>query len=139
MSRTRNSKRKALTALALSLVAAAALTATASGQQSPEIPYLSHGQGVDETQFQGSDSGGPMFPNGVPYGYVGRGVDSGAESAPALAATDTPIQSSADGGPMFPNGVPYGYVGRGVDSGAESAPGASSRRSRAPRTAGPSS
>jgi hypothetical protein len=122
MSRTQNSKRKALTALALSLVAAGALTATASGQQSPEIPYLSHGQGVDETQFQGSDNGGPMFPNGVPYGYVGRGVDSGAESAPALGATDAPLQSSAAGGPMFPNGVPYGYVGRGVDSGAESAP-----------------
>ncbi len=64
-----------------------------------------------------------MFPNGVPYGYVGRGVDSGSESALARGATDAPIQSSAAGGPMFPNGVPYGYVGRGVDSGAESAPG----------------
>ena len=59
-----------------------------------------------------------MFPNGVPYGYVGRGVDSGAESAPARGATDAPIQSSADGGPMFANGVPpTATSARGVDSG----------------------
>lgn len=73
------SKRRVLKVIALGFAVAAAFTTTASGQ--PEIPYLSHGQGVDETAFadlanQSTRDGGPVFMNGVPDGYVGSGVES---------------------------------------------------------------
>jgi hypothetical protein len=74
-----NSTRKTLKAIALSFAAAAVFTGTASGKvgdhaasqpgPSAEIPYLSHGQGIQEGTFTGDDAllrAGLVSPSGLP-------------------------------------------------------------------------
>ena len=71
------------------------------------IPYLSHGVGVDQSQFQGeaSTAGTPAEPGTIPYLSQGIGVDQSQFQGEASTA----------GTPAEPGTIPYLSQGIGVD------------------------
>ena len=93
-----------------------AATVTAQPQVEPgTIPYLSHGIGVDESQFSGATAAKPGDPGTIPYLSHGVGVDQSlGQGETSIGLTGDSALTRADSGTET-TAIPYLSHGIGVD------------------------